>query len=263
VQTGQYIRTRTFPSVRHLDSEETHTLQLTVHQLAKAYGLLWALKDFSFDLLPGEVVALLGPNGAGKTTLLKLLAGLIPPTKGEILLNGFQFERSTPIQRAAIGFLAPGEHLYESLTVRENLHFFTSLYKKRKAISRIDAVLGEVGLKHRSGEYVTALSSGMKCRLSIAKWKLLEPQLLLVDEPYGVLDGSGIDLLESFLRAESQRGSVVIMASHHVTRLLNLCTRAVILDQGRLIFDEPRQQPWDSFARAFGEFLPHETSWSS
>jgi sodium transport system ATP-binding protein len=237
-------------------------LRLTVHQLAKAYGLLWALKDVGFDLPPGEVVALLGPNGAGKTTLLKLLAGLMTPTAGKIVLDGLPFA-NTPIQRAAIGFLAPGEHLYENLTVSENLHFFTSLYKKRQASSRIDAALGEVGLKHRSGEYVAALSSGMKCRLSIAKWKLLEPELLLIDEPYGVLDGSGIDLLESFLRAESQKGSVIIMASHHVARLVNVCTRAVILHQGRLIFDEPRQQPWDSFTRAFGEFLPHETSWSS
>jgi heme ABC exporter ATP-binding subunit CcmA len=259
VQTGHYIRTTTVHQFDIFRLWEAHTLHLTVHQLAKAYGLLWALKDFSVDLQPGEVVALLGPNGAGKTTLLKLLAGLIPPSMGEIVLNGLRFERSAAIQRAAIGFLAPGEHLYENLTVCENLHFFTSLYKKREATSQIDVALGEVGLKHRSGEYVAALSSGMKCRLSIAKWKLLEPQLLLIDEPYGVLDGSGIDLLESFLRAESQRGSVVIMASHHVARLLNLCTRALILDQGRLIFDEPRQQPWDSFARAFSEFLPHET----
>lgn len=237
-------------------------MHLTVHQLAKAYGSLWALKDVSFDLPPGEVVAVLGPNGAGKTTLLKLLAGLFTPTTGKIVLDGLQFDNN-PTQRAAIGFLAPGEHLYENLTVRENLHFFTSLYKKRQAMSRIDASLEEVGLEQRSGEYVAALSSGMKCRLSIAKWKLLEPSLLLIDEPYGVLDGRGIDLLESFLTAESQRGSVVIMASHHVARLLNLCTRAVILHQGKLIFDEPRQQPWDSFARAFGAFLPHEHSWSS
>jgi heme ABC exporter ATP-binding subunit CcmA len=238
-------------------------LHVTARQLAKAYGLLWALKDVSFELPPGEVVALLGPNGAGKTTLLKLLAGLIPPTTGEIVLDGLQFERIRLIQRAVIGFLAPGEHLYENLTVRENLHFFTSLYKKPAATSQVEAALGEVGLKHRSEEYVATLSSGMKCRLSIAKWKLLEPQLLLVDEPYGVLDGSGIDLLEGFLRTESQRGRVVVMASHHVARLLNLCTRAVILHQGRLIFNEPKQEPWDSFARAFGEFLPHEASWRS
>jgi heme ABC exporter ATP-binding subunit CcmA len=238
-------------------------LQLTVRHLAKAYGLLWAVKDISFDLPAGDVVALLGPNGAGKTTLLKLLAGLISPTTGEIVLDGSNFSRSATDQRSVIGFLAPGEHLYENLTVRENLVFFTSLYKKSRAIARIDGTLEEVGLKHRSEEYVAALSSGMKCRLSIAKWKLLEPALLLLDEPYGVLDGSGIDLLESFLRGEGHKGSVIIIASHHVARVLNFCTRAMILHQGRLTFNEARQQPWDSFARAFGEFLPRGESWTS
>ena len=238
-------------------------MRLTVRHLAKAYGLLWALKNVGLDLPAGEVVALLGPNGAGKTTLLKLLAGLISPTTGEILLDGSSFSRGATVQRSTVGFLTPGEHLYENLTVRENLVFFTSLYSKSRTIPQIDGVLHEVGLQHRSDEYVATLSSGMKCRLSIAKWKLLEPGLLLLDEPYGVLDGSGIDLLESFLKAQSQRGTVVIIASHHVARVLTLCTRAVILQQGSLTFNEARQQPWDSFTRAFGEFLPHGESWTS
>jgi heme ABC exporter ATP-binding subunit CcmA len=238
-------------------------LRLTVRHLAKAYGLLWALKNVGLDLPAGEVVALLGPNGAGKTTLLKLLAGLISPTTGEILLDGSSFSRGATVQRSTVGFLTPGEHLYENLTVRENLVFFTSLYSKSRTIPQIDGVLHEVGLQHRSDEYVATLSSGMKCRLSIAKWKLLEPGLLLLDEPYGVLDGSGIDLLESFLKAQSQRGTVVIIASHHVARVLTLCTRAVILHQGSLTFNEGRQQPWNSFTRAFGEFLPHGESWTS
>ena len=238
-------------------------MHINVRHLAKAYGLLWALRDISFDLSAGEVVALLGPNGSGKTTLLKLLAGLILPTSGELLLDGLDFSAGTTAQRAAVGFLTPGEHLYENLTVRENLIFFSSLYKKSQAISRIDATLEEVGLRQRSREYVAVLSSGMKCRLSIAKWKLLEPQLLLLDEPYGVLDGSGTDLLESFLRTQRDKGSVTVIASHHVARVLQLCTRAIILDRGRLTFNEARQQPWESFNRAFGEFLPQGESWIS
>ena len=96
----------------------------------------------------------------------------------------------------------------------------------------------------------------MKCRLSIAKWRLLDPGLLLLDEPYGVLDGNGVDLLETFLRAHCAKGHIVIMASHHVARALNLCGRALILHQGRLHFDEPKQTPWPAFDRAFGDFLP-------
>ena len=151
-------------------------------------------------------MALLGPNGAGKTTLLKLLAGLISPTTGEIVLDGSNLSHSPIEQRATIGFLAPGEHLYENLTVRENLIFFTSLYKKRRSMGQIDVILEEVGLKHRSEEYVAALSNGMKCRLSIAKWKLLEPELLLLDEPYGVLDGSGVDLSGKFSSEPDAQG---------------------------------------------------------
>lgn len=234
-------------------------MQLTVRDLSKAYGLRWALRDLNLDLIAGECVALLGPNGAGKTTLLKLLAGLIYPTRGNICLNGAPFSRTATELRSTIGFLTPGEHLYENLTVRENLTFFTSLYDKNISPASKERALTDVGLAASSNEYAAALSSGMKFRLSIAKWQLLEARLLLLDEPYGVLDGSGVNLLENFLKSECEKGSVVIIASHHIARVLQLCTRALILHQGKLIFDEPHRQPWESFERAFADFLPRET----
>lgn len=172
-------------------------------------------------------------------------------------MDGATFSRGSTMLRATIGLLAPGEHLYDDLTVRENLDFFTALYHQNQSPAAIVSALERVGLQAWSKEYVSALSSGMKCRLSIAKWQLLQPGLLLLDEPYGVLDGRGVDLLENFLKAQCEKGSVVMIASHHVSRVLQLCTRALILHQGKLTFDEPRQQPWDSFQRAFGEFLPH------
>jgi heme ABC exporter ATP-binding subunit CcmA len=234
-------------------------LRVAVHRLAKAYGYFWALKDLEMQIAGGERVALLGPNGAGKTTLLKLLAGLVYPTRGEIRLDGTPLTRHAAAARADIGLLTPGEHLYDNLTARENLEFFTALYAKHRDIHRDDAIdhtLAAVGLGRWANEFAGALSSGMKFRLSLAKWQLLKPKLLLLDEPYGVLDGSGVDLLESFLKAQSEEGSAVIIASHHVARVLDLCSRAMILEQGKLIFDEPRRQPWDSFTRAFGAFMP-------
>ena len=238
-------------------------MRLTVNKLAKAYGFLWALRDLDLDLPPGAFVALLGPNGAGKTTLLKLLAGLVTPTAGAIRFDAISVNGNDPRSRRQIGFLAPADHLYENLTVKENLRFFTSLYNRNDTSGAITAALEAVGLAPRTNEFVGNLSSGMKCRLSIAKWQLLEPGLLLLDEPYGALDGNGVDLLESFLQAHSAQGHIVIMASHHVSRALKLCNRAVILHQGRLNFDEAKQQPWPSFARAFSEFLPHGESWRS
>jgi heme ABC exporter ATP-binding subunit CcmA len=238
-------------------------LRLAVRKLAKAYGFLWALRDVDLELAPGDLLALLGPNGAGKTTLLKLMAGLIEPTRGTIEIDGVALATNDPRRRQQIGLLAPADHLYDNLTVDENLKFFTALYARTAGAADLDRALTEVNLAARADEYVANLSSGMKCRLSIAKWQLLAPGLLLLDEPYGVLDGSGVDLLEGFLEAHCAKGNIVIMASHHVSRVLKLCKRAAILHQGRLTFDEPRREPWPSFTKAFGEFLPHGESWSS
>jgi heme ABC exporter ATP-binding subunit CcmA len=233
-------------------------LRLTVRQLGKAYGYFWALKGLDLEIPAGQCVAVLGPNGAGKTTLLKLLSGLLSPTLGEIQLDGQAIGRSQAAYRAKVGLLAPAEHLYESLTARENLVFFTELYGKDNARPAIEQALGAVGLRDWSDEFVAALSSGMKCRLSIAKWQLLAPALLLLDEPYGVLDGSGVDLLEGFLKAHCRAGGVAVIASHHVARVLKFCDRALILHRGKLSFDEPRRHPWQSFERAFAEFMPHD-----
>ncbi len=232
-------------------------MRLVIDKLAKAYGFLWALKDLQCEFAPGEIVALLGPNGAGKTTLLKLLAGLIAPTTGIIRIDG------APAARAKIGLLAPADHLYDTLTVTENLRFFSALYNRRQPAAAIEEALATVRLTDRANDYVANLSSGLKCRVSIAKWLLLDPELLLLDEPYGVLDGPGVDLLENFLLAQSAKGHIIIMASHHVARVLKLCSRALILHHGRLTFNEAKQQPWTSFQRAYGEFLPQGESWAS
>lgn len=231
-------------------------MRVTVDKLAKAYGYLWALRNLELELAAGDAVALLGPNGAGKTTLLRLLAGLSAPTRGSIRFDGATFSPTLPEFRARVGLLAPADHLYDNLTVHENLYFFARLYGRKPSANALATALEEVGLAHRAGEFVGNLSSGMKCRLSIAKWRLLEPELLLLDEPYGVLDGSGVDLLEAFLRRQCAKGDIVIMASHHVSRVLRLCNRAVILSQGRATFDEVKRQPWPAFDRAFSEFLP-------
>lgn len=235
---------------------DSKALRITVDKLSKAYGFLWALRDVNLALLPGECVALLGPNGAGKTTLLKLLGGLLSPTSGSIRFDGVAFSRSVPEMRSRIGFLTPSDHLYENLTSEENLRFFTSLYDRPSPAAALDAALTQVGLHERAADYVANLSSGMKCRLAIAKWLLLQPELLLLDEPYGVLDGSGVDLLESFIKQQCANGGITLIASHHVSRVLGFCNRAVILSRGRLTFDETKQQPWPGFEKAFSEFLP-------
>ncbi len=238
-------------------------MKVVVRNLSKAYGLFWALKDTGFELQTGECVALLGPNGAGKTTLLKLLSALLYPTTGEIIFDGEKLSHDASRLRSSVGLFLPHEHFYENLTAIENLRFFISLYRKEKDIQELENTLDAVGIRNWSNDYVSSLSNGMKCRLAIAKWLLLEPDLLLLDEPYGVLDENGVNLLNNFLRKLCQKGAIVVIATHQIHRVLSLCSRAIILQQGKVTFDEPRQEPWANFQRAFGELLPRADQWNS
>lgn len=231
---------------------------VVVRQLSKAYGYLWALRDINLTFSQGDCIALLGPNGSGKTTLLKLLSALLYPTTGEIEIDGEKLSQGRIHLRAAIGLLSPDGQIYDKLTAKENLQFFTALSGRKLNSKEFADSLDRVGLAPWSDAYVSSLSHGMKCRLAIAKWSLLEPKLLLLDEPYGVLDGPGVDLLESFLKGLCRNGAIVVMATHNVQRILTFCTRALILKGGKIIFDEARQEPWKSFHEAFADFLPRE-----
>lgn len=227
-----------------------------VDSVSKVYGLLWALREVRLELSTGEWVALLGPNGAGKTTLLRLLAALACPTTGAIELFGQTLSCGNFPLRGMIGFLVSGPHLYDNLTVSENLRFFVSLYRQDATAEERAAALNEVGLYEKTGAYVSTLSLGMRCRLAIAKWRLVNPRLLLVDEPYGALDPSGVDMLDRYLESLCAAGGIVVLATHDVPRVLERCSRAVILNRGRIVFDEPRRDPWDSFQAAFDALLP-------
>jgi putative spermidine/putrescine transport system ATP-binding protein len=246
-----------------LSSTTESGLHLEIRRLSKSYGFTWALKDIDLELRGGDSVALLGPTGAGKTTLLTALAGLLRPASGEVHVDGADLRRWSARLRPTIGLLSPSDHLYEKLTAEENLRLFLALYSRKEKNGDIGTALASAGLADWSGEYVAALSSGMKCRLSIAKWLLLEPKVLLVDEPYGVLDGGGVDFMETQLKNICARGGIVVMATHDVTRAGALCSRAVVLRRGKLIFDEARRTPWESFYRAVSEFRPHGEAWPS
>jgi heme ABC exporter ATP-binding subunit CcmA len=212
-------------------------LTIKIRALAKAFGRHWALREVDFEASSGEAIALLGPNGAGKTTLLRILAGLISPTRGEVSLDGHRPGVSAPGPRGSIGYLSPGLHLYDHLTARENLALFLSLYGKSDRLPRAAAALEAVGLGEWADEFVLAFSSGMRCRLALAKWALLEPSLLLLDEPYGPLDRSGVELLDSHVRQCLARGGTVILATHHAGHALALCPRALVLERGKLVYD--------------------------
>jgi ABC-type multidrug transport system ATPase subunit len=238
-------------------------LNLRVRHLSKAFGSQWALHDINFELHAGDCVALLGQNGAGKTTLLKLLAALLPPTSGAIEFDDARLAGASPQMRALAGYFVPGAHFYEHLTTKENLQLFASLYGMNKNRTDLDGALDRVGLIQWRDRFVSALSAGMKCRLLIAKWLMVEPAFLLLDEPYGPLDGAGVDLLESFVLGLAQRNKTVIIATHQIPRALALCSRALVLQQGQLVFDGGRHEAASKFDGLTDGLLPRGERWRS
>jgi ABC-type multidrug transport system ATPase subunit len=193
-----------------------------------------ALDDVSFSLTAGQTLAIFGPNGAGKTTLLKVLAGLIRPQAGSARVAG---------GRRAIGWISHQSHLYEHLTVRENLLFWASLYGVPAARRgpRALAVLGRLGMADRADQPVWSLSRGLAQRAAIAKVLMHDPAVLLLDEPFTGLDLAAAAELRRLLDELRQGGDrVLVLATHNVDEGVELATDIAFQRRGRFVHFAPR-----------------------
>jgi heme exporter protein A len=213
-----------------------------VSGLAKTIDDKRVLTDITFDLPRGSYVALLGANGAGKSTLLKILATLIPPTKGQLALFGETLKGEAAGLRARLGLIGHGAMLYRDLSARENLVFFSRLYDVPDAASRADELLEYVGLTGRARDPVKTFSRGMAQRVSIARALVHDPDLLLADEPFAGLDAPSQRMLQEMLARLHGEGKTIILASHDLAQSLALTQRALVLRQGRLVVDEATSQ---------------------
>jgi len=211
-------------------------------RLVKWYGGYSALRGIDLCVAPGEILALFGSNGAGKTTLLRILAGRVRPTAGTARVAGFEVGKGGDSARGAIGTLAHGHQLYETLTASENLAFAADMLGLDRAGERIAQVLLRVGLKAAAGSRVRTFSSGMKRRLALAKLMLRESKVILMDEPYASLDLQATKLLEEFLMASKIGGAATILATHNLTMGFGVADRLAILRQGRLVFEGRRDE---------------------
>ena len=205
-------------------------LALQVKNLQYKIGFTSILKDVSFELRAGEIMALLGPNGAGKSTLLKCLAGLLPHY-GEKLIFGQQPKKNYELRRK-IGYLGHETFLYQKLTATENLQFYSNLYG---VPCDTDATLKEYNLFEARNQFVETFSRGMKQRLALARTLISNPKLLLLDEPFTGLDQQACRMLED--RILELKGKVaVVAATHELDRAQILSDRFCILKNGRLLF---------------------------
>ena len=208
---------------------------IEVAGLHKVYGEVPAVQDLSFRVLPGEVVGLVGPNGAGKTTTLHCLAGITVPTGGRIRVAGHDLATDPVAAKSALAFVPDEPRLFDYLTVAEHLRFVARLYRVPDVARRIPGVLKEMELEDRHGALPEELSRGMKQKLAIACALIHDPEALLLDEPLTGLDPMGIRRMKATILDHARRGAAVILSSHLLHLVEEICTRVLIMRQGRVL----------------------------
>ncbi|HET9465654.1 MAG TPA: ABC transporter ATP-binding protein [Gemmatimonadales bacterium] len=208
---------------------------IEVDGLQKLYDDFPAVQGLSFEVGPGEVLGLVGPNGAGKTTTIRSIAGIIIPTRGRIRIAGHDLATDPVAAKAELAFIPDEPHLFEYLTVEEHLRFIGRLYGVRDVGSRIPGLLEELDLADKRGALPGELSRGMKQKLAIACGLLHEPKALLLDEPLTGLDPVGIRRMKATIMRRAAAGSAIILSSHLLHLVEEICTRLLVLRRGRIV----------------------------
>jgi ABC-type multidrug transport system, ATPase component len=213
---------------------------ISINGLSKTFGHRKALNNINLEIGTGEFVAIFGPNGAGKTTLLKVMSTIIEPTRGTVLINGIESKKDPSKIRGMIGAISHDTYLYDELTARENLVFFSRMYGigKNEIDERVESILKSVDLLPRADDRTASFSRGMKQRLSIARAMLHHPAILLMDEPYTGLDQHAAENFERVLMNTGSSGVTRIMITHNIERAFELCDRMLIMDRGEIRFDK-------------------------
>jgi len=208
---------------------------IEVEGLARRFGRRWALRGVDLRVGQGEAVALMGRNGSGKTTLLRVVATLLRPTRGHVRVAGRDVVAESAAVRERVGLMGHAPGVYDDLTAAENLRFAMRMMGRPVDEERIAEALAAVGLATEADERVRGFSAGMRRRLVLARLRLQEPDVLLLDEPYASFDAEGVERLNAFVRETVERGGAVLVATHDLARGEGVLERALVLDSGRVV----------------------------
>jgi len=213
---------------------------LAIKNLRKSFGSVVAVDDVSFTLGRGQLLGLLGPNGAGKTTTVSMIAGLVTPEQGEVLIEGARLSGDTDLKKRRIGLVPQDLALYDELSARANLRFFGALYGLSGATleKAIASAMELVGLIDRIKDRVATYSGGMKRRLNLAAGLLHDPDILLLDEPTVGVDPQSRNAIFDNLELLKRRGKALLYTTHYMEEVERLADRIVVMDHGRVIAED-------------------------
>ncbi|MEN6434411.1 MAG: heme ABC exporter ATP-binding protein CcmA [Anaerolineaceae bacterium] len=235
---------------------------IEARNLHKRFVHRMVLAGLDFTIQPAEFIMLAGPNGAGKTTLLRLLAGLLKPDEGRILLDGRILDPTSTSQKQVVGFAGHQPLLYADLTAEENLRFYAHLYHLQNIETRITTLFKQLDLEGYRHERVSTFSRGMLQRLSIARVCLHQPRILLLDEPYSSLDTHSAVCLDELLHQMVVDGSSIVMTTHELDHGQNLVDRLDVLVNGHIEANLPREGMKDTSPESwYVQVLDHAESW--
>jgi ABC-2 type transport system ATP-binding protein len=213
---------------------------LAAFHLARVFGSRTAVDDVTFEVHKGEVFGLLGPNGAGKTTTLRMLGGLIPPTTGEVRIDGVAIDRTNGARlRTRIGFLTETPGLWEQLTVAENIAVYARLFGVVDVNGAVEGALRRFDLWDRRGDRAGQLSKGMKQKLALARALVHDPEVVLLDEPTANLDPQTSRSVRDLLDELRSRGRAVVVSTHNLDEIDRVADRVALISRRLVAIGEP------------------------
>jgi len=210
---------------------------LEARDLVKRYGDHTAVDDVNLAIIRGEIFGLLGPNGAGKTTIISMLTGLLKPDHGRIFMDGLDLKAKPNAVKARLGLVPQELALYPTLSARDNLAFFGSIYGLggRQLNERVEEMLAMVQLTERAKEAIQTYSGGMKRRVNIAAGLLHQPDVLFLDEPTVGVDPQSRNAIFEAVEALNHGGMTVVYTTHYMEEAQRLCDRVAIIDKGQIV----------------------------
>ncbi len=228
-------------------------MALDVQGLARGYGQRWALAGLNLRMKPGNSLLVGGSNGAGKTTMLRMIATTLRPTAGTLRIFGLDPSTELLAARRHIGLLSHRTHLYDDLTALETLDVAARLGGWSNHLDHLQGLLERVGLAGRGRDVVRGFSAGMRKRLSFARLLLQEPDLVLIDEPYGQLDPAGFEFVDELVAQLRDEGRTLVIATHLVERLAPILRSGLVLHGGQMKWVGPAAEVPKALMEALAE----------